>query len=330
MATSQKIPSRLARILILLLLVISPLLLFWQRNSLYDAWRLHGYQVPAQVASLADDTKMTDSARHIFYVNHPQLMADSQTFRQACTTTEQTIVLGCYHGPEAGIYIYQVKDARLSGVQQVTAAHEMLHAAYERLSANDRNYINKLLTDYYNTGLTDQRIKDTIESYKKTEPKSLVDEMHSIFGTEIASLPKPLEDYYKRYFSDRTAVTNLSAGYEAEFTSRESVVKNLEDQLQTLQDKIKSEESSLKAEYSQINAQRAQLDSYRSSGQTGAYNSAVDQFNALVDDYNAKVRSYQADVARYNQLVNQYNQTAGDLRSLYNSINANVQTTDGQ
>jgi hypothetical protein len=321
--------SRLVRILFLLLLFAAPLLLFWQRNYLYDSWRLHGYQPPSAVAKLADDTKMTDSSRHIFYVNHPQLMSDARTFRQACTTSEQTIILGCYRGPENGIYIYNVQDSRLAGIQQVTAAHEMLHGAYDRLSTKDRDYVNGLLLDYFSNGLRDQRIKDTIESYKKTEPKDLVNEMHSIFGTEVKDLPQPLENYYKRYFSDRTAITTFSANYEGEFRTRESQAKNLEAQLQKLKSTVDTEEAALKAEYNDINSRRAQLDSQRQTD-VNAYNASVDSFNDQVADYNAKIAAYKADVARYNRLVKQYNDVAGDLRSLYDSINANLQTTSGQ
>lgn len=300
--------SRLARILFLLLLLATPLLLFWQRNSLYDSWRLHGYQPPTSVVGLADQDKMTDSARHIFYVNHPELMSDATIFRQACTTAEQTIILGCYHGPEAGIYIYNVQDDRLAGIQQVTAAHEMLHAAYDRLSDKDRNYVNGLLVDYYNNGLNDQRVKDSIDSYKKTEPKDIANEMHSIFGTEIVSLPQPLETYYKRYFVDRSAVTTFSANYEREFTSRQ-------DHLNQLKSQLDSELQAIQRQQATINAEKARLDQLKANNQIEAYNAGVEPFNDLINSYNGKIAIYRRDVADYNSLL-------GELKALYQSIDA--------
>lgn len=321
--------SRLPKLLTLLILAFLPVIIFWQRNSLYDAWRLHGYQPPAEIAGLASQTKMTDSARHIFYVNQPKLINDAQTFRGNCTIAEQTIVLGCYRSPEVGIYVYNVQDDRLAGIQQVTAAHEMLHAAYDRLSSKDRNYVNGLLLDYYQNELKDSRILATIDSYKKTEPKDVVNEMHSIFGTEIASLPPSLETYYQRYFSDRSTVVGQSANYEKEFTTREDSAKKLEAQLNSLLPNIKSVESTLKGELSSINAERARLDSQRNSN-PDAYNAAVASFNDQIDGYNTKVARYQADVKLYNQLLKQYNQIAGDLRSLYSSIDTSVQATSSQ
>src|SRR5436190_8606187 len=114
------------------------LLAFLNYQKLYDWSRLRSYQPPPTVATLAVQDTMTEEAKHLFYVNHPELVGDVGTFRQNCTVAEQTIVLGCYQSGETGIYVYDVKDPRLSGVEQVTAAHEMLHGAYERLSAKEK------------------------------------------------------------------------------------------------------------------------------------------------------------------------------------------------
>lgn len=326
----KKFASRRWKLLTLLLVLAVPLVIYSQRYVLYDAWRLRDYTASVAVSNLADQDTMTTPARHIFYVNHPTLVDDVKTFRQDCTVAEQTIVLGCYQGGENGIFVFNVQDSRLAGVQQVTAAHEMLHAAYERLNAADRDYVDGLLEDYYQHDLHDQRIMDTINSYKKTEPNDLVNEMHSIFGTEIVGLPTPLENYYKRYFTNRTAVTDFSANYDNEFTSRESQAKVLEAQLNGLSSKIDNEQTSLKTQYDSISAQRTQLENMRNSGQTDAYNAAVDSFNTQVDDYNSKVGVYQVDVAKYNKILSQYNQIAGDLRSLYSSIDTSVSKTSGQ
>ncbi len=84
----------------------------------------------------------------------------------------------------------------------------MLHAAYNRLNSADKSRIDNSLQKYYQHTLTDQRIKNIIAAYKKTEPNDLVNEMHSIFGTEVAELPPELETYYKQYFSNRSVVVN--------------------------------------------------------------------------------------------------------------------------
>jgi len=305
-------------------LVAIPVVGLWQRNAIYDAVRLHGYSAPAAVADLATKDTMSSLGRHLFYVNHPQLVSDSATFRADCTVTEQTIILGCYHPTQQGVFIYNVSDPRLAGIIEVTSAHEMLHSAYDRLSAKDKNYINGLLNDYFTNDVHDQRIIDTVAAYKKTEPKDVVNEMHSIFGTEIANLPTPLENYYKRYFVNRAAVVAFSQNYENEFTSRSAAAAKYEKQLNDLKAKTSAEENDLKAQLAGINAEQARLDSLKASNQIDQYNAGVAGYNASVDAYNTGVTQYRRDVNSYNSLVQQYNAVAGELKQLYGAIDTRL------
>lgn len=317
---------RIVNLALTVCLVALPVVGFWQRNAIYDAVRLHGYTPPAAIAKLATVDTMTSSAQHLFYVNHPLLESDSATFRADCTVTEQTIILGCYHPLQRGIFVYNVSDTRLAGIQEVTSAHEMLHAAYDRLSSSDKKDVNKMLNDYYKNDLHDQRILDTIDAYKKSEPKDVVNEMHSVFGTEIANLPAPLEKYYQRYFVNRAAVIAFSQNYENEFTSRAAQAAQYEKQLNARKAKIASEEADLRAQLAKINADQARLDQQRSSGQIDQYNTGVAAYNAEVDAYNAGVAQYKRDVSSYNALVEQYNAIAGELKQLYGAIDTRLQT----
>jgi hypothetical protein len=273
---------------------------------------------------------MTTYGKHLFYINHPQLVTGVNSFRQNCPESEQTIVLGCYRPNEMGIYIYNVQDAQLQGIQQVTAAHEMLHGAYGRLSTKDREYVDGLLNDFYNNDEHDQRIIDEINLYKKTEPANVTDEMHSVFGTEISSLPAPLETYYQKYFSNRGAVTAFADGYQGEFTGRINQINADDAQLASLKSQISTQEQSLTNQLNQINSDKARLDSLRSSGQTDAYNSSVPGFNREVDSYNSSVSKLHSDIASYNSLVASRNAIVGELRSLDSAIDTRLTTQSAQ
>ncbi|HSX45681.1 MAG TPA: hypothetical protein VLG27_01595 [Candidatus Saccharimonadia bacterium] len=294
------------------------------RQNIYDWMALRNYQVPGYVAGLAAQDTMTASARKIFYVNHPAI-DNKTTFADVCPsgTREQTIVLGCYHGGQGGIYLLQVSDPRLDGVEQVTAAHEMLHAAYDRLSSSDKQKVDAMLLDYYDNDLHNQRIRDTIAAYKKTEPNDVVNEMHSVFGTEVASLPSGLEQYYKRYFTDRAQVAAFAAQYQAEFTSRQTAVQQDDRQLTALKSQIDSQEADLKSRQSQIDSAQSQLLAER-DGNTSAYNAAVPGFNAQVDAYNAEVGQVQALISQFNQLVAARNAVAFEEDQLVNALSNNV------
>ncbi len=316
----MKVLKRTLTYVLLLALLSFPVIVFLKAQAITDWMALRDYTPPAEVVDLAYQDMMTDFAKHVFYVNHPDIESDATEFRSDCSQNEQTIILGCYHSNQRGIYIFDVQDVRLKGVEQVTSAHEMLHAAYDRLSSGERKKVDKMLMDYYNNSLKNQRIISTINAYKKTEPDDIVNEMHSIFGTEIKDLPPVMEDYYREYFSDRTKVVSFANAYEAEFTSRESKMKTDESQLVTLKSQIQSEETSLQLQLNQISNDRRRLDNLRDEGQIEQYNSEIPGFNYKIQAYNASVAKLRRDIAAYNQLVEDYNDIARELASLQQAI----------
>lgn len=307
-----------------LLLVAAVAVGIYKHSAIEDWLKLRNYSPAPQISSLASENTMTNSARRIFYINHPEIVSSGDVFRKDCPTYEQTIVIGCYHSDESGIFIYSVNDKRLNGVTEVTAAHEMLHGAYERLSKTDKNNVDALLQDYYKNHLRDKRVIETIKSYQKTEPNDLVNEMHSIFGTEVAHLTPQLETYYQRYFSNRQSVVGYADQYEGEFNRRINLINNYESNLAALKARINDEESDLSTQLDSVEADRATLDSLRAQNRYSEYNASVPPFNAEVDDYNRAVAELRADIARYNQLVVLHNSLAAELRSLYDSLDTNV------
>ncbi|MDB5169234.1 MAG: hypothetical protein JWO41_590 [Candidatus Saccharibacteria bacterium] len=296
------------------------------RQGIYDYVALHGYRAPDVVSSIANEDSMTPRARKIFYVNHP-LIVNKAGFGNDCTSgssKERTIVLGCYHGNQAGIFVLEVNDARLTGVEQVTAAHEMLHAAYDRLSSREKTHINALLLDYYHNQLKDDRIKTTIDAYKQSEPDDVVNEMHSIFGTEIANLPAPLEAYYKQYFTDRSRVAAYADRYQEEFSSRTAAVKQYDSQLAALKIQIDNMNADLKQRYAAITSEQSQLASLRSNGNISEYNAGVPDFNRQVDAYNTEVNTVQGLVDQYNMIVASRNAIALEQQELANALSSSA------
>lgn len=324
--------SRRGSWLLLLALVAGMALAYTQSEKLYDWWRLHGYEPSAAVTRLATDASFSDTAEHLYYINRPEITAKS-TFSQVCSSQqEQTIVLGCYHGTQRGIYILKISDDdRLDGVMQVTAAHEMLHAAYDRLSSKDRKQVDAWLMDYYQNGLSDQRIKDTIDSYKKSEPDALVNEMHSIFGTEISQLPAQLEQYYKRYFDNRQAVTSFASAYQAEFTSRQQLVASYDVQLKQIRASIDAGQAALKRQSADLAARAAELEQLRSSDRIDEYNARVPAYNQAVDDYQSLADRTRTQITQYNQLVETRNKVALEQQQLAQELSGdNVSTIPEQ
>jgi len=300
-------------LLVALVAVSGGLLL--ERQTVLDWWRLRDYAAPTNVVQLAEDDTMTAKAQHLFYVNHPDISTGSNFTTHCPSGGEKTVILGCYVGNDAGIYVYAVSDARLNGVQQVTAAHEMLHAAYRRLSGSERTRVDALLMDYYQHGLSDQRIKDTLDAYKVSEPNDVINEMHSIFGTEVAQLPAGLEQYYKQYFTDRQKVAAYTASYQDEFTSRQTAVAAYDTQLKSLKQQIDADEASLAEQRTELDAERSQLRNSSDNDQIAAYNKKVTSYNSLL----ANTKNL---ISQYNDIVDRRNAIALEEQQLQQALSA--------
>jgi hypothetical protein len=302
---------RLGGVILLVALLIFGSVAAAERQNIYDWLALRNYQAPATIAQLANDTTMNAYARKVFYVNHPDIETKA-TFYKNCPNNggEKTVVLGCYHNGQNGIFLLNVTDPRLNGVEDVTAAHETLHAIYDRLSPRERNYVDGLLMDYYLHDLHDKRLLDTIAAYKQSEPNDWVNEMHSVFGTEVAQLPTPLETYYARYFTNRQKIAAYAAQYENAFTSREAQVKQDDTTLATLKTQITADEASLQAQQKTIANDQAKLESLKNSSDFNGYNAGVPGFNKEVDSYNGLVDTTKNLIDQYNQLVEMRNAIA--------------------
>ncbi len=320
----MNVAKRLLKIGLVSCLAVIPLVLLWQYQAIEDWWNLRNYVPPPAIASLATADTMNDKGRRLFYVNKPQL-DDKQVFNNDCTDSEQTIVLGCYKS-NSGIYILTVTEPRLKGVEEVTAAHEMLHAAYDRLSAGERKHIDDLTNQVY-SNIKDDRLRATVEQYRQKDPSVVPNELHSILGTEVKDLPPELEAYYSRYFSSRQAIVAMSEQYEQEFTSRKNQINQFDSKLATLKKQIDSYQQSLAAQNQALNAQRGHLDGLQSSNTPPAdYNAQVAKFNSSVVSYNAQVVQLRDLIKQYNDLVSQRNAVASEQRSLVQAIDSRVST----
>ncbi|TXG77399.1 hypothetical protein E6P97_01700 [Patescibacteria group bacterium] len=312
-----------ARRLRRLLTVISVLVVFtgallYFGPGVREWYVLRDFTPSAEISQLATDTAMTDRARRMFYLNNPQVL-DRSEFNERCQGAggEQTIVLGCYHSPQRGIFVFRVDEAELHGIEQVTAAHEMLHAAYDRLSSRERRHIDALLTNYYEHDLKDERIRSVMRTYTKTEPHDLANEMHSIFGTEIAELPPELEKHYAQYFTDRSVVVQFAHQYQAAFSRRQDNIAAYDTQLSAMESRIKENEGQLDILAAALRNDRQRVESSGSQAEVNAYNQRVADYNALLQETNTLVQEY-------NALVETRNAIALEQKQLQQSINSGI------
>lgn len=306
----------------LLVTLAVPVIVLANWQHVYNWWRLRDYQPPARVSELAAVTTMTDEAKRLFYINHPTLLSDKAVFRQKCSIAEQTIILGCYV-TGSGIYIYDVTDERLNGIEEVTAAHELLHVVYDRLPREERTIIDRELTKVFDS-LADERIKTVVGQYRQRDPSIVSNELHSILGTEVRQLTPKLEEHYARYFKNRLDVVTFSEQYEQEFIERRAKIAAYDQQLADLKAQIEALENDLQHRGQEIDAERRRLDQLLANNQVEAYNAGVPNFNSMVRAYNNEVARLRKLIEQHNAIVAARNQIALEEQALVEAVDTRI------
>jgi hypothetical protein len=303
--------------IVAVLLVLSP----WDRDRgqwLQDQYVVLTQPSPDEIIAIADATGMSEAGRLIFLASTPEVeQADS--FNEDCSV-ESEGTLGCFDGTD--IYIYAVTDPRLQGTVEVTAAHEMLHAAYQRLSREDRAEVDDLVAQAVEDLPEDDPVFMDMQSYSDEQ---WPDEWHSRLGTEFGDLPAALEAHYDRYFDDRSLVLALDEKSTA-----------LLDELEAQLDALTTEVDALDAEITK------RSEAYDAA--LAAYTDDVAEFNASADagDFDSQAEfdaaraalvarqkkletertELNAQVDHYNDLVAQLTALDADYADLYQSLDS--------
>lgn len=300
---------------------------FINRQEILDRVALYNYTPSQTVVSLADDTTMTDSTRRVFYVNHPTL-SSKQEFSQNCQLTEHSIVLGCYI-QNKGIYLLNVNEERLHGVMQVTSAHEVLHAEYDRLSEEERARVDQMTSANF-ANVKNERIRKTIDQYRSKDPSVVPNELHSILATEVQDLSTDLESYYSKYFSNRKKVVEFSEKYEQTFVDLSNQVKQYDQELQDVKSNIESNQQELEGISKEIDIKKNRLDLLLSQDLTDEYNNSVPDYNATINSYNNLVTVTRQQINKYNQIVEKRNAIATTEQELVEAMNSNIAPKESQ
>ncbi len=231
-------------------------------QAIVDEYIVRTQPLESSEAKLADEVKFSPHGRYLFTAVQPEI-EEASDFNKHCNKKETgSVVLGCYVGPQ-NLYVYNVTDPRLAGVKQVTTAHEMLHAAYDRLSESERQRINRLIEAALpGAQATTPDLAERLKLYERTEPGERSNELHSILGTEVASLSPELETYYQQYFTDRSVVVAFALSYSKVFLD----IKNNQEQL------VRDLEN-LKTEIDQM---------------SDGYNTAVESLNQAIEAFNSR------------------------------------------
>lgn len=288
----------------------------------YDFIVARMFEPSPEVKVIHDGLGLTAQGSDLFYASSPSV-EDSDQFNQSCASAERTAaILGCYY--KRTIYIYNVTNAELAQAKDASAAHEMLHAAYERLTVIDKSRVDSMLQAEYAKLKGDAELNKLMDYYRQAEPGALTNELHSIIGTTIATISPDLEAYYRRYFTDRQKIVALNTAYSSVFTK-------IEDQANALSAKIDAIHPQLQADLTAYNTDITRLNddisAFNTKVQAGyfttqaAFSEAQRALTGRVNDMNVRRSDINVRVAEYNEYIAELKRLSVKVTELNNSIN---------
>lgn len=286
-----------------------------------DWWRTLWYRPTAMVSAIEDELELTTKGWRIFASTQPVVEA-SEDFNYHCHSYDDEVsVIGCYVGGR--IYIYEITLNELEAANTVTAAHELLHAAWERLPNLTKKRLTPILEQVYRGHR--EWFDEELETYDDDER---IEEIYTRAGTKLAELPEKLERHYAEYFRNRQQIVAYYEAYEQPF-------KVLQDELDELETRILAEKAQLATERRQYEQRLMILDT------------KIDQFNACAEQAGCfqtdaefqsqrqvlagtqqeleKVRDdLNERISENNDRIAEYAEKSLQLGELHNSMNSNL------
>lgn len=308
--TKQHSHGHLLGIISTVVCVLAALLILINRQYVIDQLNVWQYKPGSDIVALAERASMNDNGKFLFYAARPEV-ENALEFNQECDRKENsTAILGCYNG--RNIYIYNVTDKKLDGIKEVTAAHEMLHAAYSRMSDDEKRAVDSLLEAEYNKMKGDKEFKERMAFYARTEPGERDNELHSVIGTEVANISPELENHYKAYFANRNKLVALHAKYANVFAELQRKSDALSRQMTQLGNQIETKRVEYNADAAQLNTD---INSFNDRANGGGFTSQ-NEFKSERDSLVARINGLDALRAEINSDIDQYNALRQELLSV--------------
>lgn len=182
-----------------------------------------------EVAALAGEMFLTERGRDLLYSSRPELL-DLAQFAGRCDragsgASGAGAAVGCYHretgGLEVGgrIVVYVPADPRARGFVVETAAHELLHAAWNELTPDEQAAATTALAAEVAALDPTDDLHDQLAASVGEDPANRPTEMFAYIGTQVwgvDGLDPRLEALYGRYVADRAALVAVHTTFSAQ------------------------------------------------------------------------------------------------------------------
>lgn len=225
----------------------------WLNRQYLQDWQIvQSFTPTAEVAAIPERAGMSKEGKFLFYASRPTI-SDASEFNNQCARRETSAaILGCFDG--ANIYLYHVENVELDGITEVTAAHEMLHAAWSRLGDREKERLEAHLEKVYDRVKTDE-LEERMAYYERQQPGERINELHSILATEVTTLDDVLEKHYARYFTDRQLIVSLHEKYATIFNTLKSQSESLRQEIAILLEALNADITAHNAAVTKLEAE---------------------------------------------------------------------------
>jgi hypothetical protein len=279
-----------------------------------DQFRVWNFKPTAAVNEQMHRDQMSAEGRFLYLASHP-VVESKRDFNQTCSAvTVDTSILGCYIQSTKRIFLFHETDKRLDGTEEVMGAHEMLRAAWDRMSSSDHARLLAPLDKVRDTNNDpDLNLSERIATIRKNDPKDYNAELYATVGAEVPDVGGVLEASYAQYFVNRSVVTALNKHSIAYLVALRKKVNALVGTMNTLGNTIDSEvttfnsdAAAFEADVATFNARASRPGGFATEGQFNVARAALiardDALETRSTQINAQVDTFNADLAKLTAL----------------------------
>lgn len=331
--TTPRVLRRVASIVVVSLIAVAGVFAYSNKQFLSDVWAANTFQPSPEITSLQESIALTDRGNRVFLASQPTL-DDAEQFNENCASVdhdEDGHILGCFADDQ--IHLFNIQDERLAGIVEVTAAHELMHAVFQRIQGPARDdLVNKLIDLYDEMKVTHPVLSERMSVYEHLSRTSFANELHSVFATEAWPLPVWLQQHYAQWFTDQQVISTFYNSFHGTFEDLYAQSEALSAELESIRADVEQRRVLYREALDIYNAELADFkqrnEAYEFSSNPAEFYRLRDDFDARRAALNAEVDAINAEIARYEALRAELNKLSELNRELQSQMSAQLSEDD--
>lgn len=305
---------------------------FDNEQRIKDQLVAYQFDAPDDVLSYVEQAGLSEEGALYLKASLPKVVPSIE-FGRYCSRSEPGIgVLGCYTLRDGRIFLFDVTDPRLTSIEPVVAAHEMLHAVWFRLSLDTQADLGVLLEEGFATLSADHPLRARIALYEEVNPAVRIPELYAIMGTEVSVLPAELEAHYAIYFRDRTKVVALADEVYRVFDTVEQELIALSNNLDSRSAEIDGLRFTYEAESGALRSQILAFNERASLPGAFPSRSEFESVRAALTGRQNRLEAMrvtlQTKISEFNVLLEELNTVNDEVSELNQGINVTLRSED--